>query len=82
MKKKIKSKALKDFEKDLSKIYEKSKPILTKSKLGTTKSIKSKTTRKSSKWGSTTSTTLPYDYPWPIKSPLNRFLDKILWWLR
>ena len=66
---------------------EKKRYVTTKSKLGTTKSVKSKTTRKIFPYdGSTTS--LPDDYstnpvyPWPKENLVSRILDKILWWLR
>ena len=80
----IKSKALKDFEKELPKIYKGIKPVRTKSKLGTTNPIKS-VSRIKSKWGSTTTTSFIPEYPmYPF--PKTSFLEKLwnnLWrWVR
>ena len=58
-----KSKALKDFEKALPKIYKGIKPVRTKSKLGTDKKLKSVSRRKPLKgYGSTSSTTLAREW--------------------
>ena len=56
----------------------KSKPSLTRSKLGTTKPVKSTTARKVNKWGTTT--TLPYApfHPWPEESLWEK-LKKWFW---
>lgn len=82
----MKSKALQDFEKELPKIY-KTKPILTKSKLGTTKPVKTVTSRKPKKGIYTISTTTQYPrdhvpfYPWP-KSWWKRWIEKLWGWVR
>ena len=59
----------------------KKKAVRTKSKLGTTKPIKSKTSR-SAILNYGTTTTLPYIYPWPKESWWRRWIEKFWRWVR
>ncbi len=64
-----------------TKLSTRKKIVRTKSKLGTTKPVKSTTSRQIGKWGSTT--TLPYNvHPWPKESWWRRLIEKFWRWIR